>query len=328
MTNLVGRRRFLHLAAGAASLPTVPHLARAQAYPSRPVTLIVPFAAGGPNDAIARILADRMRTSLGQPFILENVDGGAGSIGAGKVARAAPDGYTICIGYWGTHVANPVLYSLDYDVVKDFEPISLIAESPLLIVARKTMAANSLPELIEWLKVHPDAIAPVPGSGSHVAAVFLQRETGVRLKLIPYRGAGPAIADLGAGKADMALLNAGGALPHVRTGVLKAYAVTARQRLAAAPAIPTADESGLAGFNATVWFGFWAPARTPKDIVVKLNAAIRDALADPSVRAKLDDLAQVIFPRDQQTPEALGALQKAEIEKWWPIITAAGIKGE
>jgi tripartite-type tricarboxylate transporter receptor subunit TctC len=301
----------------------------AQVYPAHPLTMVVPFAAGGPNDAIARTLAERMQASLRQPVMIENIDGAAGSIGTGRLARATPDGYTLGIGYWGTHVANAALYPLSYDVVSDFEPISLLAESPLLIVANKATPANNLKELVGWLKQNPDTSSwAVPGSGSHVASVFFQKETGTRFRLIPYRGAGPAIQDLAAGRIDMAMLNVGPVLPQVRSGAIKAYAVTAKRRLAAAPDIPTVDEAGFPGLYSSVWFAFWAPAKTPKDVIARLNAATVEALADPAVRARLGDLAQEIFPREQQTPEALAALQKSEIDKWWPIIKAAGIKGE
>jgi len=303
--------------------------ASAQVYPARPLTMVVPFAAGGPNDAIARTLAAHMQISLGQPVMIENVDGSAGSIGTARLARAAPDGYTLGIGYWGTHVANGALYALSYDVVSDFAPISLLMESPLLIVANKAMPADNLKELVGWLKQNPDkASSAVPGSGSHVASVFFQRETGTRFRLVPYRGAGPAIEDLVGGRIDMAMLNGGPALPQVRAGAIKAYAVTAQRRLAAAPDIPTVDEAGFPGLYSSVWFGFWAPAKTPEDMIARLNSATVAALADPAVRARLAELAQEIFPRQQQTPEALAALQKSEIAKWWPIIKAAGIKGE
>jgi tripartite-type tricarboxylate transporter receptor subunit TctC len=303
--------------------------AGAQVYPARPLTMVVPFAAGGPNDAIARTLAGRMAVALGQPVTIENVDGSAGSIGTGRLARAAPDGYTLGIGYWGTHVANGALYALDYDVVSDFAPISLLVESPLLIVAGRATQANDLKSLVGWLQQNPDKSSwAVPGSGSHVASVFFQKETGTRFRLVPYRGAGPAIQDLAAGRIDMGMLNAGLVLPPVRAGTIKAYAVTAARRLAAAPAIPTVDEAGFPGLYSSVWFGFWAPAKTPKDVIARLNAATVEALADPAVRTRLAELAQEIFPREQQTPEALMALQKSEIAKWWPIIKAAGIRAE
>jgi tripartite-type tricarboxylate transporter receptor subunit TctC len=325
----LSRRNCLRLAAGAAAQPTLSRIARAQTYPSRPITMIVPFAAGGPNDGIARILAERMRMSLGQPIMIENFDGAAGSIGTSRAARAASDGYTISIGYWGSHVANAAIYPLDYDVVKDFEPITLLVESPLLIAASKAMPANDLREFVNWLRANPDkASSAVPGSASHVASVFFQRETGTRFRLVPYRGAGPAIQDLAQGRIDLALFTAGAPLPHVHAAAFKAYAVSAKRRLAAAPDIPTGAEAGFPGLDATVWFGFFAPAGTPRDIIAKLNAASVEALADPNVRTRLADLALEIFPREQQTPAALAALQKAEIEKWWPIIKAANIKPE
>ena len=323
------RRKFLHLAAGAAAFPTLAPVATAQAYPAQPITLIVPFAPGGPNDRIARIMAERMSVSLGRPIAIDNIDGAAGSVGTGRLARAAPDGYTISIGYWGTHVANAAIYPLDYDVVRDFAPISLLVESPLLIAASKAVPAKDLGEFVGWLRDNPDkASAAIPGSASRVTSVFFQRETGTRFRLVPYRGAGPAIADLSQGRIDMALLDAGPPLPHVRAGEFKAYAVSAKRRLAAAPDIPTVAEAGFPNLVATVWFGLWAPARTPQDIIARLDAAAVDALADAGVRARLTDLAQEIFSREQQTPEALAALQKAEIAKWWPIIKAAGIKPE
>jgi tripartite-type tricarboxylate transporter receptor subunit TctC len=321
-------RKLLVAVAGLAVLAGVDS-AGAQGYPAHPLTMVVPFAAGGPNDAIARTLAARMAVSLGQPVMIENVDGAAGSIGTGRLARAAPDGYTLGIGYWGTHVANGALYALDYDVVRDFEPISLLVESPLLIVANKAAPANDLKDLVGWLKQNPDKSSwAVPGSGSHVASVFFQKETGTRFRLVPYGGAGPAIRDLADGKIDMGMLNAGLVLSPVRAGAIKAYAVTAKQRLAAAPAIPTVDEAGFPGLYSSVWFGFWTPAKTPKDVIARLNAATVEALADPAVRTRFAELAQEIFPREQQTPEALLALQKSEIAKWWPIIKATGIKGE
>ena len=291
--------------------------------------MIVPFAAGGPNDAIARIVAEAMSVSLGQAINIDNVAGSAGSIGTGRLAAAAGDGYTIGIGYWGTHVANGALYALPYDVVNDFEPISLLVASPLLVVAKKTMPAHDLKELLSWLKANPNkASSAVPGSASHIMSIFFQAKTGTQFQLVSYRGAGPAIEDLVQGRIDMALLDAGPPLAKVRDGAIKAYAITSRSRLAVAPDIPTANEAGLPGFYATVWFGFWAPKNTPKAIIAKLNSATVDALADPRVRARLNALAQEVFPQEQQTPEALAALQKAEIEKWWPIIKAANIKPE
>ncbi len=327
----VPRRTFLRLAAGAVALPTIPRIASAQAYPTRLITIVVPYAPGGPTDVIGRILAERMRTALGQTVIIENVTGANGTIGVGRVARATPDGYTINIGHWSTHVVNGAIYQLQYDLLNDFEPISLIASNSYLIVAKNTVPANDLKGFIAWLKANSDkASEGTAGAGSpqHVGGVFFQQATGTRFQFVPYRGAAPAMQDLLAGQIDMIIDDPTNSLPHVRAGGIKAFAVTAKTRLAAAPDIPTVDEAGLPGFYFSRWHALWAPKGTPKDIVGKLNAAVVDALADPAVRARLADLGQEIFPREQQTPEALGTYQKAEIEKWWPIIKAANIKGE
>ena len=324
------RRMFLASFVFAAAFGNVA-IAAEHFYPSRPITMIVPFAAGGPTDTIARILAEHMRVSLGQPVILENVAGAAGSIGVGRVARAAGDGYTLVIGVWGTHVLNGAIYPLQYDLLKDFEPISLLASNPMVIVAKKVMPAKDLMELIAWLKANPDkASAGTTGTGgaSHVAAILFQKETGTRFQFVPYRGLAPAMQDLVAGQIDMMIDNPATSLPQARAGTIKAYATTAKARLAAAPDIPTADEAGLPGFNVLQWTALWAPKGTSKDIIAKLNEAVVESLADKNVLVRLADLGQSVAPRDQQTPESLGAYQKAEIEKWWPIIKAANIKGE
>jgi tripartite-type tricarboxylate transporter receptor subunit TctC len=305
--------------------------ATAQDYPSRPITVVVPFPAGGPSDTLVRILGEQMRGSLGQPIVIENVAGASGSIAVGRVARAAPDGYTLILGSWVTHVVNGVVYALRYDVLNDFEPIGLIATNPLLIVAKKAMPAESLKELIAWLKANPDkATQGTTGAGSalHVAGVFFQKETGARLPFVAYRGGALAMQDLVSGQIDMMIDVAANSLPQVQAGNIKAYAVTDKRRLAAAPAIPTVDEAGLPGLYVSIWFALWAPKGTPKDIVGKLNAAVAGALADPAVRQRLADLGQEIAPHEQQTPEALGIHHKAEIDKWWPIIKAANIKAE
>ena len=303
----------------------------AQGFPSRPITIIVPFAAGGPTDVIARTLAQHMRISLGQSVVVENVAGANGNIGVGRVARAAPDGYTIGIGHWSTHVVNGAVYPLPYDLIKDFEPLSLIAINSYLIVAKNAVPANDLKGFIAWLKANPDkALEGTAGAGSpqHVSGVFFQSATGTRFQFVPYRGAAPALQALMGGEIDMIIDDPTSSLPQVRAGRIKAFAVTSKTRLAAAPDIPTVDEAGLPGFYFSRWHGLWAAKATPKEVVAKLNAAIVAALADPQVRAKLSDLGQEIFPREQQTPEALATLQKADIEKWWPIIKAAGIKAE
>jgi tripartite-type tricarboxylate transporter receptor subunit TctC len=303
--------------------------ASAQVYPSRPLTLVVPFPAGGSTDAIGRIVAERMRVSLGQPVIIENVGGAGGSIGVGRVARATPDGYTLDIGQWDTHVANGATFSLSYDVLKDFEPVALISSNPFLILAKKAMPADDLKSLIAWLKGNPDkASQAIPTAGSHVAGILFQKETGTRFAFVPYRGGGPAMQDLVAGQIDLMIIQAAVALPQVRAGAIKAYAVTASSRFPAAPDIPTVDEAGLPGIHISGWFALFAPKGTPTEVVTKLNTAVVEALADPTVRARLANLGQEIFPREQQRPQALAAYHKAEIEKWWPIIKAANIKAE
>jgi tripartite-type tricarboxylate transporter receptor subunit TctC len=324
------RRQFLHLAAGAAALPAVSRIAKAQIYPTRPITMVVAYPPGGATDVIARLLAERMRASLAQPIIIENVAGANGSIGTGRVARAAPDGYTLVVGLWNTHVANGAVYALPYDVLGDFEPISLTVTIPMVIVTKNAAPAKNLRELIGWLKANPDKTAGTSGVGSleHVGGLLFQTVTGTRFQFVPYRGAAPAMQDLVAGQIDLMIGNMANSLPQVRDGKIKAFAVTAKSRLAAAPEIPTVDEAGLPGFYVTGWYGLWAPRGTRKDVISKLNSAAVTALADPTVGAPLTELGMEIFSRDQQTPEALAAYQKAEIEKWWPIIKAAGIKAE
>jgi tripartite-type tricarboxylate transporter receptor subunit TctC len=319
------------MAAAAAALPGMPRIARAQAYPSRPITLVVPFAPGGIADIIGRVVAEGMRPSLGQSVIVENVGGGAGSIGTSRVARAAPDGYTIVLGIWNTHVANAVIYSLQYDIVKDFEPVALLADAPMLLAVKKTIPANDLGEFIAWLKANPDKISlGTVGAGSppHLLGVLFQQQTGTRLGLVAYRGAGPAMQDVVAGQIDGTFVNLGTALPHVRSGNAKALVLTAKARAAVAPEIPASDEAGLPGLYFSLWAALFVPKGTPKNVINQLNAAAVSTFNDPAVHQRLLEQGFVIPSREQQTPEALANYQKAEIEKWWPIIKAAGIKAE
>ena len=302
--------------------------ATAQTYPSRPITMVVPFPPGGSTDVTGRILAERMRMSLGQPVVIENLGGAQGSIGVGRVARAVPDGYTIDIGQWDTHVVNGPLYPLGYDLLNDFEPIILISTNPYLIVGKKAIPADDLPGLIAWLKANPDRTFATPTAGAHVAGVYIEKETGTHFIFVPYRGAAPAMQDILAGQVDLLAVQPAVALPMVRSGTIKAFAATAKTRLAAAPDIQTVDEAGLPGLQILAWFGLFAPKGTPRDIIGKLNAAAMDALADPDVRKRLADLGQDIPSREQQTPAAFAAFHKADTEKWWPIIKAAGINAD
>ena len=322
------RRQFLRLTAGAAALPLASRIAGAQTYPTRPITIVVPVPPGGATDVIGRMLAERMKNSLGQPVIVENVSGGGMTIGVGRVARAAPDGYTLGLGSNGAYVATGATYALQYDLLNDFEPVAMLSTGPFVLVAKKTMPANDLKSFIAWSKANPDKATQgifATGGLAHIAGLFLQRETGTRFQFVPYRGGGPAMQDLVAGQIDLVISDPVAALPQLRAGTIKAYGVTAKTRLLSASDIPTLDEAGLPGFDISLWHGLWLPKRTSKNITTKLNAAVMDALADPTVRARLADLGQEILPRDQPTPDTLGTFQKAEIEKWWPIIKAAAI---
>ena len=305
--------------------------AQAQSYPSRPITIVVPFAAGGPTDAIARAISERMRVALGQSIIIENVTGAGGSIGVGRAVRAAPDGYTLSLGHTGTHVVNGAIYPLQYDLLNDFEPVALIASNPMMLVTKNDVPPKTLRELIDWLKANPGKVAVGTagvGSASHFSGVYFQNLIKTQFNFVPYRGTGPALQDLVAGQIDMIVDQASNALTQAQAGKIRAYAISDTKRLASAPDIPTAEEAGLAGFHISLWSALWVPKGTPKDVIARLNAAVMDALADPAVSKRLADVGLEIPPREQQTPQALGAYQKAEIEKWWPIIKAANIKPE
>jgi tripartite-type tricarboxylate transporter receptor subunit TctC len=298
---------------------------QAQNFPSRPITLIVPFPPGGSTDAAARIMAERMRENLGQPVVIENVGGAGGSIGVGRLARAEPDGYTFDIGQWDTHVGS-IIYKLDYDLEKDFEPIALISNNPQLMVAKNDLPAKTLGELVKWMKENPGKINFVnQNAAANVTGVLFENLTGQKVQFIPYRGAGPAMTDLISGTVDLLVVQGAVALPQIRAGKIKALANLSPQRSASMPDIPTSDESGVKGLYMSGWFGFWAPKGTPKEVIAKLNAATTEALADPALQKRFSDLGLDVAPRAQQTPEGLTAFQKAEIEKWWPIIKSAGI---
>jgi tripartite-type tricarboxylate transporter receptor subunit TctC len=329
--SMPSRRRVLGSGAGATLAALLPAVARAESYPSRGITLVVPFAAGGPTDTIARILAERMRQHLGQSIVVENVAGASGTVGSARVARAAPDGYVVGIGQWGTHVLAGAIHALSYDIAADFAPIGLVANGPQILIARKDLAASTAAELVAWLKANPGkatAGTAGPGSGAHVSGLFFQERTGTSFTFVPYRGAGPALNDLMAGHIDIMFDQASNALPQVRGGTVRALAVTARTRLAIAPDIPTVDEAGLPGLYIDFWHGMWAPKGTPVEITTRLNSALAAALDDADVRKRLTDLGQIIPEPERRSLEALRAHQRAEIEKWWPIVKAARIKPE
>jgi tripartite-type tricarboxylate transporter receptor subunit TctC len=318
------------LAVLAAALIGTLSVANAQPYPSRPVTMVVPFAAGGPTDTLARIVTDRMRVALGKPIIIENVSGAGGSIGVGRVASAARDGYTISIGAWNTHVVNGALYSLRYHVYDDFAPVALLADNAQLILSNNDVPAKDLKQLIAWVKVNQDKVSAGNGglgTSSHVGGVFFQHLTGTQFPLVPYRsGMAAAIQDLIGGRIELLFDQVSSSLQHAHAGRIKAYAVASKERLAIAPEIPTANESGLPDFYISVWHALWAPKGTPPEAIARLNGAAVEALSDPVVKKRLAELGQDIFPRERQTPQALASFHKAEIDKWWPILKAANIK--
>jgi len=323
------RRQFLRLTMTAGALPATSRLSWAQDYPSRPVTMIVPFSAGGPTDVVARIVAEGMKASLGQTVIIENVAGADGTIGVGRAVRAAPDGYTLSAGQLGTHVLNGAVYSLSYDLIKDFEPISLLGSNAYVLVTNSAFPARNLGELLAWVKSNEDkATIGVASTTQRLLASYFQTMTGTKLLMVPYRGAAPALQAAVAGEVAMVFDQPSTTLQQLRAGNTTAYGVTTKTRAAALPEIPTLDEAGLTGFDLTVWNAVWVPRGTPKEIIAKVNAAVVASLADPGIRQKLDAVGQEVFPQAQQTPEVLAAYQKAEIEKWWPIVKAAGIKVE
>jgi tripartite-type tricarboxylate transporter receptor subunit TctC len=316
---------------GVIAKPAAAQVYSSQVYPSRPITVIVPVPPGGVADPIARILADHMSAQLGQPMVIENVTGAGGSIGLARAARAAPDGYTLSIGNWLSHVGASAVYPVSYDVLKDFAPVSLLTVSPVLVIAKSNFPANDLKEMIAWLKANPDQASAATvgvGSAAHVSGAYFQKVTGTRFHFVPYRGGGPAMQDLVGGQVDLQFAEGTTALPAVRSRQVKTYAVMAPTRWFATPDVPTVDELGVPGLYLTFWHGLWVPKGASDQIIAKLNAAVVDALADAAVRRRLTDIGQEIMPRAQQTPEALAAYHKGEAEKWWPIIRAANIRGE
>jgi tripartite-type tricarboxylate transporter receptor subunit TctC len=300
-----------------------------ETYPAKPITIVVPFAAGGPVDVMARTLAGPMSATLGVPILIENVPGAAGTVGVGRVAAATPDGYTVSIGHWSTHVLNGAIYPLRFDLINDLSPVVMLPSAPQLIVARVSLPVGSLAELVSWLKSNSANVGTAGvGSAIHVAGLLFKQRTDTDFVFVSYRSGGQALQDLIAGHVDFSFDQASNSLPYVRSKQLKALAVTSNARLAAAPEIPTVDEAGLPGFYISVWYGLWVPKGTPADVVTKLNTAAVQAMSDPAISKRLSDLGQTLPARDQLTPQALGALQKAEADRWWPIVKAANIKPE
>jgi len=326
------RRTLLHLAAGTIALPAVSRGAWAQAYPASPITMVVPFPAGGPTDTVARIFGEHLRQTLAQSVIIENVAGAGATIGVARVIRAAPDGYTLSAGNSTSHVGGPAIYPFQYDILTDLEPVALLSISPTMLIARRDFPANTVQELIAWLRANPDkATAGTSGAGSsgQLASILFQSLTGTKFQIVPYRGAAPAMQDLVGGQIDLRFASEGSqSLPFLRDRQIKALAMLAPTRWPPTPDIPTIDEAGLPGIHLSLWNGIWAPKATPRDIIGKLNAAVRTALADAAIKQRIIDLGQILPTPEQQTPEALAAYHKAEIEKWWPIIKAANIKAE
>jgi tripartite-type tricarboxylate transporter receptor subunit TctC len=324
------RRLFLHLAAAAAVAPTLSSRASAQAFPSRTITMVVPVPAGGALDTNARLVASGMSAALGQPVVIENVTGAAGSAGTGRIARATPDGYSILYGANVTHVLNPAVLNLNYDVVADFEPIALIGNTPWLFAVKNDLPVKDLSELIAWLKANPDKATfgtAGQGSPSHVGGVLFQQVTGTRFQFIPYRGTAPVVPDLISGQIDMAILDPITSLPQFRAGKIKILAVMGQKRGSGSQDIATADEQGVKGVYTEPWQGMWAPKGVSKEIITRLNAAVVSALSDPAIRKKFADQSYELTPREQLTPEHLAQFHKAEMDKWFPILKAAGIKG-
>jgi tripartite-type tricarboxylate transporter receptor subunit TctC len=301
----------------------------ADSYPSRPVTVIVPFAAGGPTDVLTRIITDKMQAPLGQPIVVEDVSGAGGGIGVGRVAHASPDGYTLSIGNNGSNLLTGALYSLNFDVIKDFSPVALLTSNPQIVVSRKTIPAVNLKELLAWLKDNQKTVSVgLGGPVAQVSVISFETMTSMQFQLVPYRGAAPAMQDLIAGHIDFMVDQLSNSVPQIKADTIRAYAVAASTRSPAVPDIPTTDEAGLPGFYGALWHGLWAPKGTPPEVIAKLDAAVKQALADPTVKARLADLGQEIVPVEQQNPAALAAYQQAEMDKWYPIVKAANMRGE
>jgi tripartite-type tricarboxylate transporter receptor subunit TctC len=303
----------------------------AQPWPSKSISIVVPFSAGGPTDTLARIMSEPMRRFLGQTVVVDNVTGAGGTIGVGRVARSPPDGYTVSIGHWGTHVVNGAYYKLPYDLMKDLEPVGMFADNPQVVVSNNGVPAKDLKDLVAWIKGNPDKVkfgTGGIGGASHISGIYFMNRVGVKTEYIAYRGGAPAMQALLGGEVNVYVTQVASAVPQTRPGKIRAYMVTSKKRQEAAPEIPTADEAGMPGLYTSVWHAFWVPAKTPKDVNMKLNAAMIEAMHDPLVRKRFIDLGQEIPSREGMSQQALARHQKAEIDKWWPLMREAGIKSE
>src|ERR1051325_11226413 len=304
-------------------------IASAQDYRARAITMVVPDPPGGVTDTLARLLADRMKTILGQTIVIENAPGAGGSIGVGRLTRSTPDGYTIAVGSSETHVLNAVALNLPYDVVADFEPVVQLPAYPFLIVSTNAVPATTLKELIAWIKANPGKVTQGTvgyGTIQHMCGIVMEKAIGVTWQLVPYRGGAPAMQDLLSGQFNLMCTASGSFLPLVRAKQIRAYAITMGTRAESAPDIPTADEAGMPGLHLLTWNALYAPKGTPRAAIDKLNAAAVQAMADPGFKKRMVELALEMPPSDELTPEALAALQKREIDRWWPLMKAAGIK--
>ncbi len=323
------RRRDILTALIAAACLLLPLAARAQSFPDRPLTMVVPFPAGGATDVLARILSERMKAALGQPIVVENVGGAAGTIALGKVVRAPADGYTLSIGTSTTHMLTGGLYDLPFDLLTDLDPVIMIGSEPLLIVAKKDLPVHNLKELIAWLKANPGkasvGIAGVGATG-HLAGIAFQKETGTSFEFVPYRGNAPGRQPLAAGQIDFMIEPSSNFPALVKAGTIKGLALTSPSRIDSYPDTPTTTEAGLSSFQASLWYGLWVRNGTPADVIKRLNSVMRETLADPEVAKKLNTLGIEITPAGKQAPEDLRAFQKTEVERWWPIIKAANLK--
>jgi len=328
---MLHRRAFLHLSACAVAQLAFQRVVRAQSYPARPVTLVVPFPAGGPTDMIARIFAERLRQALGQSVIVENVAGAGATIGVARVIRAAPDGYTLSAGNSTSHVGGPAIYPFTYDVLNDLESVALLSISPTMLVARKDFPANTVQDLIVWLKGNPGkATGGTSGAGSsgQLASILFQSQTGTRFQVVPYRGAAPAMQDLIGGRIDFVAEQISTALPQIQGSALKAIATLGLDRAPGLDDLPTAQELGVSGLDCGAWGAFSFPKGTPDAIVRRLAAASNEAVETPALRERFKGIGVTVPAPERRTPEYLAKFVASEIERWAGPIKTNGLSAD